>query len=58
MPPIAAKMGNKDFFTEDNSPVTISRLISIPARKKKMAIKKSLITREGELGRERKNRCA
>ena len=42
IPPIAASNGNNTFFGEDNSPITNSRFISKPTRKKKNAINKSL----------------
>ncbi len=43
IPPKAAITGNIAFFKDDNSPQTNSLFISIPAMKKKKAIKKSLI---------------
>ena len=43
MPPRAPKMGSAARRMSASSPCTISCLISMPTRKKKMAIKASLI---------------
>ena len=43
MPPMAAKIGSDAFFNEFNSPPIISRLISSPTVKKKIAINPSFI---------------
>ena len=44
-PPIAARMGKEAFLMDESSPSTISRLISRPTNRKKMAIKPSFIQR-------------
>ena len=43
MPPTAAIAGNTALARVDNSPASISRLISIPTSRKKTAIKPSLM---------------
>ena len=43
IPPQAAMMGSRALSIEESSPTLISRLISNPTERKKMAIKKSLI---------------
>ena len=44
IPPHAPMIGSIAFSLVDNSPMRISRLISRPTEKKKIAIRKSLIT--------------
>ena len=44
IPPHAPMIGRSAFFNDDNSPTRISRLISRPTERKKMAMRKSLIT--------------
>ena len=46
IPPKAANMGMAAFFGEESSPSTISRLISKPTNRKKIAINPSLIHNE------------
>ena len=43
IPPTAPAMGNTDCLKDASSPLTISRFISMPTWKKKMAISPSLI---------------
>ena len=43
MPPMAAAMGMAAWRVDANSPASTSRLISSPTRRKKMAIRPSLI---------------
>ena len=50
IPPKAAPKGSTALLKLDNSPVSSSRFISIPASKKKMAIRKSLIHFKPECG--------
>jgi len=54
IPPSAATTGSMEFLKEDNSPSNNSLFISMPAKKKNIAIKKSLMINNGELGKERK----
>src|SRR5882724_1738610 len=51
MPPKAAPKGRIAFLKVESSPFSNSRLISIPARRKKKAIRKLLIHSRGEAGR-------
>src|ERR1700751_2182014 len=51
IPPSAAPKGKTALLKLDNSPLTNSRLISIPAKRKKIDIRKSLIHLSGEWGR-------
>ena len=44
MPPHAPIIGSMAFLSDESSPTRISRLISRPTEKKKMLIRKSLIT--------------